>query len=91
MSKTNCLHLQPAQLLWLPRFPHTFLISFEPLLDKWAAVLARNSRARHAGQLGHSLTVEEGTTQVAHGTGVLEVEVGSGGAPAGGERRVVYI
>ena len=37
----------------LPHFSHSFLVSFEPLLDKWATLLSRNSRSRHAGRLGH--------------------------------------
>lgn len=39
--------------LVLPHFHNAFLVSFEPLLDKWATLLARNTRSRHAGQLGH--------------------------------------
>ena len=39
--------------LMLPHFHNAFLVSFEPLLDKWATLLARNTRSRHAGQLGH--------------------------------------
>lgn len=40
-----------AQLL--PHEPNTFLISFEPLLDKYATLLARNSRPDTRVALGH--------------------------------------
>lgn len=36
----------------LPKQPHAFLVAFEPLVDKWSLLLARNSRARVAGALG---------------------------------------
>ena len=37
----------------LPRRPGAFLVSFEPLVDKWAIMLARGSKSRHAALLGH--------------------------------------
>ena len=36
----------------LPRKPHAFLVAFEPLVDKWALLLARHARSRVAGPLG---------------------------------------
>ena len=37
----------------LPRRPNAFLVAFEPLVDKWALLLARNTRKRVAGKLGY--------------------------------------
>ncbi|KAL3919180.1 MAG: hypothetical protein SGPRY_005725 [Prymnesium sp.] len=37
----------------LPKQPKAFLLSFEPLLDKWATLLARNSRSRQFSRLGY--------------------------------------
>ena len=38
--------------LLLPKRPHAFLVAFEPLVDKWALMLARHARARVVGKLG---------------------------------------
>ena len=36
----------------LPKHPGAFLVAFEPLVDKWSMMIARNSRSRIAGKLG---------------------------------------
>lgn len=36
----------------LPKKKHAFVVAFEPLVDKWALMLARNVRSRVAGSLG---------------------------------------
>lgn len=36
----------------LPKRPGAFLVAFEPLVDKWSLLLARNARARVVGKLG---------------------------------------
>lgn len=38
--------------LLLPKQPGAFLVAFEPLVDKWSLLLARNARARLSGTLG---------------------------------------
>ena len=48
---TNTFDTWDTQLL--PRRPGAFLVSFEPLVDKWAMMLARGAKSRHAGELGH--------------------------------------
>jgi FkbM family methyltransferase len=47
---TNAFDTWDQQVL--PKQPHAFLVAFEPLVDKWSLLLARNSRARVAGTLG---------------------------------------
>ena len=47
---TNAFDTWDTQVL--PRRPGAFLIAFEPLVDKWALLLARNARARVTGPLG---------------------------------------
>ena len=47
---TNAFDTWDTQLL--PRHPHAFLVAFEPLVDKWALLMARNVRARVVGKLG---------------------------------------
>ena len=36
----------------LTKHPNVFLVSFEPLVDKWALMLAKGTRSRVAGPLG---------------------------------------
>ena len=48
---TNAFSTWDVELL--PRRPNAFLVAFEPLVDKWALLLARNTRKRVAGKLGH--------------------------------------
>jgi len=47
---TNAFDTWDTQVL--PKRPHGFLVAFEPLVDKWALLLARNARARVVGRLG---------------------------------------
>ena len=47
---TNAFDTWDMQLL--PKHPDAFLVAFEPLVDKWALLLARNARARVVGHLG---------------------------------------
>ena len=47
---TNAFDTWDQQVL--PRQPHAFLVAFEPLVDKWSLMLARNARARVVGELG---------------------------------------
>jgi FkbM family methyltransferase len=42
-----------ADLEYLPLEDEAFLVSFEPLLDKWATLLSRNSKPDRIGVLGH--------------------------------------
>ena len=46
---TNAFDTWDQQVL--PRQPHAFLVAFEPLVDKWSLMLARNARARVVGEL----------------------------------------
>ena len=39
--------------IMLPQERDAFLVAFEPLVDKWALLLARNARSRTRGKLGH--------------------------------------
>ena len=48
---TNAFSTWDVELL--PRRPNAFLVAFEPLVDKYALLLARNTRKRVAGKLGH--------------------------------------
>ena len=47
---TNAFDTWDTQVL--PKRPFAFLVAFEPLVDKWALLLARNARARVVGALG---------------------------------------
>ena len=42
-----------AEEEYLPLDESTFLVSFEPLLDKWATLLSRHSRPDQISKLGH--------------------------------------
>ena len=46
----GCSDMVTADDEVLPSQPTTFLISFEPLLDKYAVLLARGTRRYHGGQ-----------------------------------------
>lgn len=47
---TNAFDTWDTQVL--PKHPGAFLVAFEPLVDKWSLLLARNARARVVGKLG---------------------------------------
>ena len=47
---TNSFDTWDTQVL--PRRPGAFLVSFEPLVDKWALMLSRNARSRVFSPLG---------------------------------------
>lgn len=47
---TNAFDTWDQQVL--PKQPGAFLVAFEPLVDKWSMLLARNSRAKIVSPLG---------------------------------------